>query len=215
VLTADSLKEKKLMNLFVMNSDKGEWAGRMIHNAGYYESYMLRRKIKENGLESVFEDIRKNMGSDFVLSEKKIDSLDKLDDPLTIRYDFTIDKKEDILYINPLMGQVIKTNPFVSAERLYPVEMPYIMDQTFLVTMEVPAGYEVDELPKQMAAKLDEEGSAYFEYRLSHSGNLISLRTKIQFTRTLFLPDEYSTLREFYNLVVKKQNEQIVFKKKK
>jgi hypothetical protein len=31
----------------------------------------------------------------------------------------------------------------------------------------------------------------------------------------LFLPDEYETLREFFNLVVTKENEQIVFKKKK
>ena len=30
-----------------------------------------------------------------------------------------------------------------------------------------------------------------------------------------YLPEEYEMLREFFNLVVKKHNEQIVFKKKK
>ena len=81
--------------------------------------------------------------------------------------------------------------------------------------MEVPAGYEVDELPKQIVAKMDEQGSAVFEYRLSLSGSTISLRSRISIKRTLFMPDEYEILREFFNLIVAKQNEQIVFKKKK
>jgi hypothetical protein len=81
--------------------------------------------------------------------------------------------------------------------------------------MEVPEGYDVDELPKQVIAKLDEEGSAYFEYRVSHSGTTISLRTIVRISRTMFLPEEYEMLREFFNIIVNKQNEQIVFKKKK
>jgi len=41
------------------------------------------------------------------------------------------------------------------------------------------------------------------------------LRMKLIMKRTYFLPDEYDLLREFFNMVVKKQSEQIVFKKKK
>jgi hypothetical protein len=37
----------------------------------------------------------------------------------------------------------------------------------------------------------------------------------MRITRTLYMPDEYESLREFFNLVVSKHNEQIVFKKKK
>ena len=65
-----------------------------------------------------------------------------------------------------------------------------------------------------MIAKMDDEGSAYFEYRISHSNNIISLKTVLKISRTLFLPGEYSTLREFFKMVVDKQNERIVFKKK-
>ncbi len=41
----------------------------------------------------------------------------------------------------------------------------------------------------------------------------MSSRVKIQ--RTTFLPEEYDMLREFYNMIVSKQKEQLVFKKKK
>ncbi len=54
-----------------------------------------------------------------------------------------------------------------------------------------------------------------FEYRISQSGNNISFRSRIKLNRANFQPDEYEMLREFFNLVVKKQAEQIVFKKKK
>jgi hypothetical protein len=81
--------------------------------------------------------------------------------------------------------------------------------------MEVPQGYVVDELPKQMVVKLDEKESGYFEYRISHSGSTISLRSRVKFNRTLFANEEYENLREFFNMIVNKQSEQVVFKKKK
>jgi hypothetical protein len=114
-----------------------------------------------------------------------------------------------------MFGGAWKKNPFKSAERFYPVEMPYTMDETYLLTMEVPVGYVVDELPKQMVVKLDEKESAFFEYRISQSGSTISLRSRLKVNRTMFANEEYENLREFFNMIVNKQNEQIVFKKKK
>ena len=93
--------------------------------------------------------------------------------------------------------------------------MPYTFDEMYNLQMEVPAGYETDELPKQMVVKLNEEGEGVFEYRISQSGSSISLRSRIHFKRSVFVPEEYDMLREFFSLIVKKHNEQIVFKKKK
>jgi hypothetical protein len=65
-----------------------------------------------------------------------------------------------------------------------------------------------------MIAKVDEEGSGLFEYRISQSMGRISFRCRIKFNRSLYLPEEYPNLREFFNMVVSKQSEQIVLKKK-
>jgi hypothetical protein len=80
--------------------------------------------------------------------------------------------------------------------------------------MIVPEGYQVDELPKSTIVKYNEEGDGQFEYRISESNGMISLRSRIFIKRTYFQPDEYNILREFFNMIVKKQNEQIVLKKK-
>ena len=215
-LSADSLNERKLTTMFISNNASGEWTGSFKTTAGYYESYRLRNRLKEYGVENLSKELEKEHGSDIRLSEFKVDSLSRFDDPLSLSYELAFNLSgEDHLYVKPLFGQAFEKNPFQSAERYYPVEMPYNMDETYLATIEIPAGYELDELPKQLIAKLDEEGSAVFEYRISVSGSTISLRSRVQVKRTLFLPDEYPQLREFFNLIVNKQNEQIVFKKKK
>lgn len=214
-LNADDIVEKKMTSMFIINDDKGNLIGSMQQTPGYYESYSLRNRIRENGKETLQKDISKEFGADIQLSNFVIDSLDKYDEQLGIKYDFDIKQdKEDIIYLNPMFGEGYKENLFKAAQRAYPVEMPYAIDETFNLQLEVPAGYVVDEMPKSVVVKLNEADEGIFEYRISQSGSNISFRSRIRISRAFFEPDEYEMLREFFNLVVKKHAEQIVFKKK-
>lgn len=213
---SDLLTEIKSSTIFIINDEKGNLVGSMQQNPGYYESLNLRSRVKEKGEEELQKDIKKTFGADIIMSKFTIDSLDKYDNGVVIKYDFDFTgEKEDIVYFNPMFGEGYKENPFKSAKRFYPVEMPFAFDETFNLQMEVPQGYEVDELPKSLMVKLNEEGEGFFQYRISQSGGNISFRSRIKLTRSVFMPDEYEMLREFFSLVVKKQSEQIVFKKKK
>lgn len=213
--SADSLLETKVTSAFVVNNEKGNLIGSIQQTPGYYESYSIRNRIKEKGKEQLQKDIKQAFITEIEISNFLMDSLDKTDEPLFIKYDFDIkEEKADIIYLNPMFGEGYKENPFKSAERAYPVEMPYAFDETYNLQLDVPMGYVVDELPKSMIVKLNEENEGLFEYRISHSGGIISFRSRVRINRAFFLPEEYEMLREFFNLVVKKQAEQIVFKKK-
>ena len=213
--STDMLSEKKLTSVFVIN-EKGKLSGAIQQNPGYIESTHLREKIKDKGKETLVPEIKKSFSTDVDIDNFRIDSLNKKDEPLGVFYDFTIKHEgEDILYVSPMFGEGIKNNPFKSAQRFYPVEMPYTIDETYILTLDVPEGYVTDEIPKSMVLKLNEEGEGLFEYRISESGGSISLRSRLQIKRTVFASEEYELLREFFNMVVNKQNEQIVFKKKK
>ncbi|MEO7924417.1 MAG: DUF3857 domain-containing protein [Chitinophagaceae bacterium] len=215
-LNPESISEKKTTTLFLINDEKGNLVGSMQQTPGYYESYSLRNQIKEKGKEQFQKDIVQAFGSQVAISNFVIDSLDLYEDVLGIKFDFDLkDEKEDIIYLNPMFGEGQKENPFKSAERFYPVEMPYAFDETLSLQLEVPAGYVVDELPQSMVVKLNEQDEGMFEYRISQSGDNIAFRSRVRISRTYFSPDEYQMLREFFNLVVKKHAEQIVFKKKK
>ena len=214
-LTADSLMEKKMTSFFIITDNNGNFSGSAQKTAGFYESCRLRNRIKETGKDQFLSDIKKGFSSETDVSDLVIDSLDKYEEPLFVKYNFDIrQEKDDIMYINPMFGEGYKENPFKSAQRFYPVEMPYTIDETYLLQLQVPEGYVVDELPKQIMVKLNENDDGVFEYRLSEGNGTISLRSRLRIKRSYFLPDEYNMLREFFDLVVKKHNEQIVFKKK-
>lgn len=212
---ADSLIEHKTTSVFIINGEKQSLSGSVQHSPGYFESYRLRDQVKDNGQEQIINDIKKSVGNEIEISDSQIDSLNRYEDPVSIRYKFVLKTdNEDLIYFNPMFGEGWKENPFKSAQRFYPVEMPYGIDQTFLLRMDVPAGYVIDELPKQLMVKLNPEGDGVFEYRLSESNGIISMRSRIRLNRAYFQPEEYDMLREFFNLVVKKHSEQFVFKKK-
>lgn len=212
---SDSLQENSLTSVFMIADTKGGFEGSIQHTAGYYESNSLRKRVKESGKDNLFAEVKKAFTGEIEITEGEIDSLNLYEEPVTVRYHVKMNNEnEDIIYFNPMMGEAMKDNPFKAAERFYPVEMPYTIDDTYLLRLSVPEGYKVDELPKQMLVKLNEDNEGMFEYRISESGGVVSMRSRLFIKRTFFQPDEYENLREFFNLVVKKHAEQIVFKKK-
>ena len=110
------------------------------------------------------------------------------------------------------MGDDWRKNPFTAAERKYPVEMNYTIDRTYIFSLMIPDGYVVDELPK--SAKVAFNGDqGYFEYLIANQGGQIQLRCRVKLSKAWFPPEDYSSLRDFFAYIVKKENEQIVLKK--
>ncbi len=211
---ADSLKERKRTTVIINNNDNGESEGGFSSNLGYYESLNLRNTIKEKGQEDFFKKVKSSYLMDVDIINPGIDSLKLLEHPVKVYYDFKINSSgEEFIYLNPMLTEAYKENPFKSLDRKYPVEMPYAFDETFTLLMYIPNGYVVDELPKSAKVSFN-EGDGYFEYLIQKQDDRVELRSRIYFTKAYFLPDEYEDLRAFFGHVVKKQNEQIVFKKK-
>ena len=120
----------------------------------------------------------------------------------------------DIVYFNPMLWGAYKTNPFTAEERKYPVEMPYPVNETYIFNMETPAGFVIDEVPKSTRVNFNgEEG--YFEYLVQKNENGIQLRSTLVLKKAYFDPEDYESLRAFFGYIVKKQSEQVVFKRKK
>ena len=213
MLSADSIVEKSLTMAF-LNVEKNVIKGKVISNHGYYESLDDRAYLKEKGKDAFFEKIKTSYGTDYEISDTGIDSLKQLDNPIAVYYEIALkENTEDVLYFNPVLVPFYKENPFTAAVRRYPVEMPCKIDETFMLRMQLPDGYVVDELPKSTKVKFnDDEG--IFEYVVSSSDGIIQLRTRISLAKANFPPEDYEGLRDFFSYVIKKQAEQIVFKKK-
>ncbi|MDE3235782.1 MAG: DUF3858 domain-containing protein [Bacteroidota bacterium] len=213
-LSSDSLHESKMTNIIIVNDDKNRLTGSYIGNLGYYESLKLRDKLTKEKMDDYVRSLKKSFSNDVEISNVVIDSMNLYDEPVAINYDINLNwNDEDIIYFNPLFDQVLTKNPFVSTERRYPVEMPYVMDEIYNLNMEIPKGYMVEEMPKSTRVKLNET-EGMFEYLLVKStDNRIQMRCRLQLKKANYTPEDYETLRQFFAYVVKKESEQIVLKK--
>jgi hypothetical protein len=213
VLSPDSLKEIKRTSLILINSEKGGMDGTVTSILGDFGSYAMRTKMAKSKPEEYAKELTTQIGNEISVKNVGIDSLKKYDEPIGVTYDLHMKlNDEDIIYFNPLLNEAMKKNPFTSAERKYPVEMPYTFDETFVLDMEVPKGYKVDELPKSVRYKFNED-EGMFEYIFAKTAEKVQMRCRMAIFKANFAQDDYESLREFFSFAIKKQGEQIVFKK--
>ena len=211
---ADSLKERTTTMVILSSTDKG-LDGIYQSTLGDQESYNLRRWIAAKGEGTWFKNTQTAYGDDLTIHDGAVDSLSQPEDPAKVHYEFHLNQESGapLIYINPMWWSDNRENPFKAADRKYPVEMPYVMDDIYIYSMEIPEGYVVDELPKSAKVSLNAD-QGLFEYLIAKEGNMIQLRCRIRLNKAWFPADDYASLRDFYAYVVKKKSEQIVLKKK-
>jgi hypothetical protein len=210
----DELLEAKNTYVMLMAGEDGSLKGSMQQYPTYFESCAIRSSIKDKGKDAYFKGIEKDFVTETAISGIELENLDDNEEVLKMKFDFEM-KADDagMLYINPLFTEATRKNPFRSQERRYPVEMPCVMDETFTLNMTVPDGYVIEELPKSAVVKFN-ENEGIFQYLIQQSENSIQFRSRVKLSRAVFAPDEYNSLRDFFDMIVKKQSEQIVLKKK-
>lgn len=210
----DSLKEQSMTSVFISNQGPGKQTGRFTQTYGMQESSKLRHIIKNSEPAEFVKALQNQPMSYAQFLNFGVDSVNKPEHPLAVHVDMQIDyKNAKHIYFDPIQSGDYKINPLSANSRKYPVEFPYALDNVYLLNVDVPEGYVVDELPKPIRMRFDEIGG-YFEYSVGLNGkNRVQLIRKIVLKRTIFRPEEYEALRAFFSMVVMKQNEQFVFRK--
>lgn len=120
---------------------------------------------------------------------------------------------EERIYFNPMLTFGKTENPFKSPERSFPVDFGEASDQIYNFTVTIPEGYVVEELPKSARMVLG-QGDIKFDFLVVQNGNEVKISSKIQIKKPIIAAGEYATIRQFFEQVSIKHNEQIVLKKK-
>jgi len=213
-LSPDSITEKKLTNVIIAYDEKAGVSGNLTTTFGTERSYEIREEIRKSSKEDYFRKNLVKTGENLELVNEDFDSLDRYDEPLKMHCDLEFREltKPDVIYLKPVMASSMTTNPFTATERRSPVELPYKTDNLYLLSMDIPKGFQVDEMPKSTRIKLNgDEG--VFEYIVQQNTDNIQMQVRLTLNRTNFPTDEYNSVREFFGYVVKKESEEIVLKK--
>ncbi len=120
---------------------------------------------------------------------------------------------DDFIYMSPMLGNGYEENPLKLESRTFSVDMPFQIKEQYVINLTIPEGYAVEELPEPALVKMEEDGGV-FRYLVSENDGKIQITSKIHIKKNRYKPDEYQGIRHFYDLIIEKQGEQIVLKKK-
>jgi hypothetical protein len=211
-LPADSARENRTTLVYLSNDDDGSLSGTYVRKLGVFESMDMRAYLHRAKPEDFFENLRKSMAEYKQMGEHGFDSVGVPEEPLSWHYSMTYRFKQKTLYFYPIMHERMNASPLPNPERHYPVEMPYRIDNNYVMHMDIPKGYRVDQLPKSVIYRL-EDSSGYFQYQLSTDGHSIEFLMRMQLKRAIYSVAEYQGLHDFFALLVQKEKEPIIFKK--
>jgi hypothetical protein len=130
----------------------------------------------------------------------------------TMQYASTDNTTKKLLYVNPLLGERMTVNPFTREERLFPVDFIYPHKRSFSITIEVPQGYTIEEIPRNARIIMPRNAATYNSlYSRNDNGDIV-VTVEMDINKPLFLPEEYRELRNFYAKIVEEEARSIVLK---
>jgi hypothetical protein len=215
MLEPGKISKSSYSNIFSINADN-QLIGDISNRYTEYSALGAREKyINATNQEEYLKDFKSNKPNLKVNSYNQI-NLDKLEDfygeTFNVELSDYIEEAGNLLYLNPMLFEKTKKNPFISEERNFPVDFNYPIEENYKFILNIPKGYTIDKLPTPIAYKLD-DNSASFSYNVLQSDSQILINSKIIIVNTSYGPTQYFEIKELFKKIVEKQAELIVLKK--
>ena len=148
------------------------------------------------------------------ISQYSMEGKENNDTQLSETFSFTkqCDTVNDLIYLH--LGNLLPLteSPFKADTRSIPVEFSYAKNLNVSVSVTLPEGYVVEELPKPAIVNY-EGGDIVFSMKCRAAGPMLSLQVRFDRKRQFFLPAEYGQLKEAYDTIANHTNSTIVIKK--
>lgn len=150
------------------------------------------------------------------VSNGKIENVKELRDALRISVDVSMEEyvvnTGDILILKPMLMRTLLQNPFIEERRTAPVALPYPIWEAHMLGLRIPEGYEIAQTPESIRVIMP-GGAGQFIYNVLLSDNILHVTSSIEINRTRYSPEEYQGIKDFFEYIVRKHQEDIVIKK--
>lgn len=177
----------------------------------YYRNAMSSEKTSDDYIRKMQENQKGLTITNYSISER-YNNYKPLTDSLVVEVTDHAEMIGDKILFNPLLYERIVTNRYTLENRQYPVNYNYPIAEVYTFNYTLPAGYQVESLPKSATLTLS-DNSISVTYNVQNTGNTIKVEYRRTINKILFLPDEYKNLKGLYDELVKKHAEQVILKK--
>jgi len=215
-LVSDKMYNRSLYLELELLTD-GELRGKINCSSRDYAAYEMRKKL--HNYQKKEEYIREIFFAE--IANARIDSFqiqneNAYHEPLIEYIYFSVPDMAqisgDLLFLNPLITEMVVKNPFKLRNRSYPVDFAYGQKVAVTINLKVPEGYHIQDLPPPTAVQLPNKAGDFI-YLSDAGDNTLSLRSTISIHKSVFEPTEYPILRQFFDRIVAAHDNRVVFKK--
>ena len=150
---------------------------------------------------------------DVEIADYETENLDNTKDRVSERYRVNrqADAADGRIYVSPFIGYDF-TSPFRDETRDLPVEMSSDASVKIDITLHLPDGYEVEEMPKNLNLRFpDDLITARLLYR--QEGRTVKISYSFTRKEMFFDVNQYELLRNCYSMIEQGGSEHIVLKK--
>ena len=185
-----------------------------IRSYDYSRSDRLRlwKQGKEKFTETYFSKPYPSMKIDEV--NLKNESVDSLPLEQTVKFNLPTSSSGDYSYFNTNLFMGLENNSFIAENRFADIDFGYNQNYSFVGRFNIPEGYEVEELPKNMKMIMPDTSISMLRM-YDKNEKQVGIRVNLDFKRPVYSVDEYELFQEFYKLLYAALNEQIVLRRKK
>lgn len=113
------------------------------------------------------------------------------------------------LLMPAFLFQTRQMDAFKHAERKYPVYFSYAFEEADRISVKLPAGYSVEDVPPKQVANV---GYAGYQNLVQFDGTEIVSQRVLQVNGIFFTLDRYPTVKDFFNKVQAGDEEQTILK---
>ena len=173
-----------------------------------YDSYFYRKNYS-NDIETIKHNIETE---NYFVSDTSINiqNLSDYDKPYILNYiqDSKVEMINKKIYLSPFANVAISSNPLKQKNRKYPIDMTYPKLRYFYASIKIPKGYKVEYLPdkKKISNSLFD-----LSYSATSDNNKIFISFNYYFKKSVYSSSDYQRIKYYFDEIVEKANDKIVF----
>lgn len=142
--------ENKTISLEGKLSEEGVFEAKVDCSDKYYSAYIARKKLIDKEDKEYMEDLLSDV-NDITISDCEITNKKELHKP--VKMSFQVSTKEyssalnDYIYFSPMTFEGLEESPLTLKERAYDIDFGHPISETYILNVEIPEGYQIEELP--------------------------------------------------------------------
>ena len=193
-----------------------EFEGKIQKVSENFAALKERKRIKEYASENEqIEDMEQDLEG-LEITGLEVHKLDSIYKPLRMDAEIIMVDKitegGDRLYFVPVLFERMEENPYKNDDREFPIDYNYPSNEKYTTVINMPEGYEVEEIPEAIQISLPDDGGKFL-YNMKISDDQIIIHYELVINQTIFPSMQYGEIKKFYEMIVAKQAEQVVLKR--